>query len=46
MDKKNYEAPVTEVVVVNFESGLLTISPQGVEGNRSGYGTALSDSWD
>ena len=46
MNKKNYEAPVMVVMMVNFESGLLTISPQGVEGNRSGYGTALSDSWD
>ena len=45
MDKKNYEAPVTEVVVVNTESGLLTVSPQGVEGSRSGYGTAVEESW-
>lgn len=46
MSKTSYEAPVTVVMMVNFESGLLTTSPQGVEGNRSGYGTALSDSWD
>ena len=45
MDKKNYEAPVTEVVVVNTESGLLTVSPQGVEGSRSSYGTAVEESW-
>ena len=46
MSKKNYEAPVMEVVVVKIESGLLTVSPQGVEGNRSSYGTAQSDTWD
>ena len=46
MSKDFYEAPVTVVMMVNFESGLLTISSQGVEGNRSGYGIALSDSWD
>ena len=46
MRKSSYEAPVTIIMMVNFESGLLTISSQGVEGNRSGYGTALSDSWD
>lgn len=45
MDKKNYEAPVMEVVVVKIESGLLTVSPQGVEGNRSSYGTAVEESW-
>ena len=46
MNKKNYEAPVTEVMVVNIESGLLTVSPQGVQGNRSSYGTAQTESWD
>ena len=46
MNKKNYEAPVTEVMVVNIESGLLTVSPQGVQGNRSSYGTAQTDTWD
>lgn len=46
MDKKNYEAPVAKVMVVKIESGLLTVSPQGVEGNRSSYGTAQSDTWD
>ncbi len=46
MSKTSYEAPVTVVVVLNIESGLLTASPQGVQGNRGSYGTALSDSWD
>jgi len=45
MNQKNYEAPVMEVVVVKIESGLLTVSPQGVEGNRSSYGTAVEESW-
>lgn len=45
MSKGFYEAPVTEVVVVNTESGLLSVSPQGVEGNRSSYGTAVEESW-
>lgn len=46
MSKTGYEAPVTEVMVVNIESGLLTVSPQGVQGNRSSYGTAQTESWD
>ena len=46
MRKSSYEAPVTEVMVVKMESGLLTATTQGVQGNRSGYGTAQTDSWD
>ena len=46
MSKKNYEAPVTEVMVVKMESGLLTATTQGVQGNRSSYGTAQTDNWD
>ena len=46
MSKTSYEAPVTKVIVVNIESGLLTASTQGVQGYRSSYGTAESDSWD
>ncbi len=46
MSKTIYEAPVAEVTVVNLESGLLTATTQGVQGNRSSYGTAQSDSWD
>jgi len=44
MDKKNYEAPVAEVMVVKIESGLL-IDSQGVQGSRSSYGTAVEESW-
>lgn len=46
MSKNIYEAPVAEVTVVILESGLLTATTQGVQGNRSSYGTAQSDSWD
>ena len=46
MRKQNYEAPVTDVLVVNIESGLLTDTTQGVQGNRSGYGAAQTDTWD
>jgi len=47
MRKTSYEAPVTEVMVVKIESGLLTDTTQpGVQGSRSGYGTAQTDSWE
>ena len=46
MSKKNYEAPVAEVMAVNTESGLLTATNQGVQSSRSSYGTAQSESWD
>ena len=46
MNKKYYETPVAEVMVVKIESGLLTATTQGVQGNRSSYGTAQSDTWD
>ena len=45
MSKRMYEFPMTEVVVVNIESGLLTDTTQGVQGNRSGYGTDVEDTW-
>ena len=44
MSKKNYEAPVMEVVVVKIESGLL-IDSQGVQGSRSDYGDAVEYIW-
>lgn len=47
MSKTSYETPVAEVVVVKIESGLLTDTTQpGVQGSRSSYGTAQTDSWD
>ena len=46
MSKKNYEAPVMEVVVVKIESGLLTATTPGVQSSRSSYGTAVEESWD
>ena len=45
MDKKNYEAPVMEVVVVKIESGLLTATTPGVQSSRSSYGTAVPEEW-
>ena len=44
MSKKNYEAPVAEVMVVKTESGLLTAT-QGVQSARSNYGTAVEETW-
>jgi len=44
MSKTSYETPVAEVVVVKMESGLLTNT--NVQGTRSSYGPAQTDSWD
>ena len=45
MSKKNYEAPVAEVMVVKIESGLLTATTPGVQSSRSNYGTAVEETW-
>ena len=44
METRFYEAPRCEVVEVKMESGLLTNT--NVQGTRSSYGNAVSDSWD
>ncbi len=50
--KKTYFQPATEIAGVVMESQLLAGSPAapagapGVNGARSGYGTAAIDAWD
>ena len=39
--KEMYEAPKAEVLVVKMESGILSV--QGVQSQRSSYGTASRD---
>ena len=38
-----YETPVTQVLVVNNEEGILQNS---INANRSSYGAAQTDTWD
>lgn len=42
-DKHVYEAPLTRVFEVKTEG---VICESGVNGSRSGYGTANDDTWD
>lgn len=42
-EKLFYEAPVTDVIVVNTEAGILQGSTTG---NRNGYGPANQQEWD
>ena len=45
-NKKQFEFPVTNLVEVVIQSGILQDSPQGVQGSRRSYGTAEEQSWD
>lgn len=42
--KLSYEAPVTDVMAVKMERGLLAAS--GVQGSRDDYGDAWSENWE
>ena len=41
--KQTYETPVTEVIVVKMEAGILSGS---VTGERKDYGEAKQETWD
>lgn len=40
--KQYYKAPVTQVIVVNTDAGILQNS---IKASRSSYGTAQTDEW-
>ncbi len=46
MEKRFYEAPASEVLVVRIEAALLQASQNSVSATRSGYGTATNDTWE
>jgi hypothetical protein len=47
MNKKElYEAPVCEVLEVKMEAVFLQSSPNSVSATRSGYGTAIDETWE
>ena len=44
--RQSYEVPVTIVIAVKTEFGILTLSDERTNASRSGYGAANSETWE
>ncbi len=45
-DRTQYEAPETEVMDVDLETGMLEDSISGTPSSKSGYGDAIEAEWE
>ena len=44
--RQSYEVPVTNVIAVKTEFGILTLSDERTKASRRGYGVANIETWE